>query len=385
MKKRILFVITYLNTGGICRSLQNFLNLYDATAYEVDVFAMVHQGAFKNQFSNCNLLPSNFFIEASVAHLDNQHGMAKATSAILKIADKITNYAVQRSFFRYVGRKLLNNNHYNAVIGFSEGLPSLFVSMMKHPNKIGWIHCDYASYMKVGSGLSEERIYEKLKSVVCVSDYTRESFIGVYPSMQDKTFSIYNIIDDKMIIENSQKDVGVPFDKNYFNIVSIGRIDPVKRLSKVPELARKVLNAGCKIRWYIIGPMGGTPTEYNLTNDNIHKYHVEGTVILLGEKTNPYPFIKQADLLVNTSISEACPYVINEAKILGTPVVCTNFGSAKEFINDGDNGKYGDIHILDQIIVSLVNDEDLLMRIKSKLETFTYNNNYILQKIYSLL
>ena len=47
MKKRILFVVTYLDTGGISRSLQNFLNQYDTTLFDIDVFALIHQGAFK--------------------------------------------------------------------------------------------------------------------------------------------------------------------------------------------------------------------------------------------------------------------------------------------------------------------------------------------------
>ena len=37
MKKHVLFVVTYLNTGGISRSLQNFLNCYDTRLFDVDV------------------------------------------------------------------------------------------------------------------------------------------------------------------------------------------------------------------------------------------------------------------------------------------------------------------------------------------------------------
>ena len=383
--RRVLFVVTYLNTGGISRSLQNILNCYDSSKYEVDVYAMVHQGAFKNQFKNCTLLPKNILVEDSVAHLDQQGGISKVISTFLKIADKVSKYAVQRFLFRRAGRKLLKRKQYDAVIGFSEGLPTLFVSMMNHPNKIGWIHCDYASYMKVGTGLSEEIVYNNLRSIVCVSEYTRSSFVTIYPAMQDKTYTIYNIIDDKMMIEKSKEDVGIPYDKKLFNIVSIGRIDPVKRLSIIPELVRKVVDAGCRIKWYIIGPMGGTATEYVLLKDNIRKYHMEGVVMLLGEKTNPYPFISHADLLVNTSISEACPYVVNESKILQTPVVCTDFGSAKEFLENGENGYYEPIEKMADRIAWLVKNPVELIRLKNNLSSFSYDNNSILEKIYSLI
>lgn len=383
--KRVLFIVTYLNTGGISRSLQNILNCYDSSKYEVDVYAMVHQGAFKGQFNNCTLLPKNILVEDSVAHLDQQGGISKVISALLKTADKITKYAVQRYLFRMSGERLLKRKQYDAVIGFSEGLPSLFVSMMNHPNKIGWIHCDYASYLKVGTGRTEEGVYRNLNSVVCVSEYTRSSFVGIYPAMQDKTYAIYNIIDDKMMVEKSKEDVGVPYDKTLFNIVSIGRIDPVKRLSIVPELAKKVMDVGCSFRWYIVGPNGGSPEEYILLKENIKKYQVEGMVVLLGEKKNPYPYIKDANLLVNTSISEACPYVVNEAKILQTPVVCTDFGSAKEFIDYGVNGYYEPIEKMANRIAWLVKNPDELAKLMNNLGSFTYDNNSILKKIYSLI
>lgn len=383
--KRVLFVVTYLDTGGISRALQNFLNCYDSAAYEVDIFAMVHHGAFKNQFKSCMLLPKSILVEDSVAHLDQQVGVSKMTSAFLKTADKVTKYAVQRFLFRRAGGKLLRRRHYDAVIGFSEGLPSLFVAMMNHPNKIGWIHCDYASYMKVGTGQLEEDVYKNLNSVVCVSEHTRSSFVNIYPAMQDKTYAIYNIIDDKMMVEKSKEDVGVPYDKTLFNIVSIGRIDPVKRLSIVPELARKIIDAGCRFRWYIVGPKSGPSEEYSLLNGNIKKYQVEGVVVLLGEKKNPYPYIKNANLLVNTSISEACPYVVNEAKILQTPVICTDFGSAKEFIDNGKNGYYEPIETMADRISWLIQNPEELAKLKNSLGSFTYDNNPILKKIYSLI
>lgn len=385
MKKRILFIVTYMDTGGISRSLQHFLNWYDTSKFEVDVYAMVHQGAFNGQFNNCTLLPKNMLVEDSVAHLDQQTGLSKVISAFLKTADKVTKYAVQRFLFRRAGRQLLRRKHYDAVVGFSEGLPSLFVSMMNHPNKIGWIHCDYASYMKVGTGRTEEGVYRNLNSVVCVSEYTRSSFVNIYPAMQDKTYAIYNIIDDKMMVEKSKEDVGIPYDKTLFNIVSIGRIDPVKRLSIVPELAKKVMDAGCSFRWYIVGPKGGSPEEYNLLKENVKKYQMEETVLLLGEKTNPYPYIANADLLVNTSISEACPYVVNEAKILGTPVVCTDFGSAKEFIDYGVNGYYEPIEKLANRITWLINNPTELLFLKQNLMSFRFDNQEILNQISKLI
>lgn len=384
MKKRILFVVTYLDTGGISRSLQNFLNCYDTSFYNVDVFAMSHQGVYQGNLKNCTLLPPDRLISATIGRYEHQHGFCKVESLICKVFDKLSGYRFHTLLLRKAGKKLVKATHYDAVIGYSEGLPTRFVSMMEHPNKIGWIHCDYANYLKVGSGISEKEIYESLQSIVCVSRYTRESFIKVYPKLSDRTYAIYNILDDDMMMRKSIEPIAESFDSSFFNIISVGRLDPVKRLSIVPELARKVVDAGYKIRWYVIGPKG-TGGEVRLFEENRKKFRVEEVVFPLGEKANPYPYIAKADLLVNTSISEACPYVINESKILGTPVLCTDFGSAKEFIVYGLNGYYEPIEKMADRIVWLISNSGNINEISEALSNFKYDNKQILQQIDSLI
>lgn len=384
MKKRLLFIITYLNTGGTVRSLQNFLNCYDSSKYDVDVFAMVHSGAYKGQLRNCKVLPPNRIIDASVAHLENQHGWAKLESILLKLINKITEYHFQSFLFKKIGNKLSKQIKYDAIVGYSEGLPTLFVSFINHPNRIGWIHCDYASYLKTVGKKRELNVYQSLNSIVCVSEFTKQSFVNIYPSLDKKTFTIYNLLDDKMMRQKANEATEINYDNISFNLVSIGRIDPIKRLSVIPELARKVLEAGCMIRWHVIGPKG-TSAEFNLLKENIVKYQVEKEVLLLGEKTNPYPYIAHANLLVNTSISEACPYVINEAKILKTPVVCTDFGSAKEFVTNGLNGYSIPIDELADCIIQLIKHPEELKQLRENLASFSYDNDSILQKIYSLI
>lgn len=382
--KTVLIVVTNLSTGGIMRSLQNFLNEYDTKLLAVDVFSLTHQGIYKGTLNNCHLISKNRILDASLARLDRQRGLNRIESLLAKIVNKITKYRFQQRVFNSVANNLLKNKHYDAVIAFSEGVPTAFVACMNHSNKIGWIHCDYDSYYAINNKISEKTIYHALKSVVCVSEYTRNSFLHYFPELSSKTYSIYNVLDEEMMKRLSSQQVGVSFDKNKFNIVSIGRIDPVKQLSTIPELARKILDEGCCVKWYIIGPKG-TNEEYGLLLHNIAKYKVDHVVSLLGELSNPYPYIVHADLLVNTSKSEACPYVINEAKILHTPVVCTDFGSAKEFIENGVNGYYVPLDQMANTIVSLINDKKKLLDLKNNLVDFQYDNDAILRQIYDLL
>jgi glycosyltransferase involved in cell wall biosynthesis len=46
---------------------------------------------------------------------------------------------------------------------------------------------------------------------------------------------------------------------------------------------------------------------------------------MLGEKANPYPYINQCDIYVQTSRYEGKSIAIDEAKCLLKPIVVTNF------------------------------------------------------------
>ena len=57
-------------------------------------------------------------------------------------------------------------------------------------------------------------------------------------------------------------------------------------------------------------------------------------VEFLGYKENPFPYMKNADYLVQLSDDESWCNSITEAKSVGTPIIVTNFESAKEQVID---------------------------------------------------
>lgn len=384
MMKKILFVITNLGHGGTNRSLQNLLNKLDTSLYNADVFVMAHQGPYSSELHNCNLLPKDRYIDALISRLEKRNGFDKYLSIAVKFAAKITKYRFQDFLFKRISTKIANKKHYDAVIAYSEGVPTRFVHYMNHPNKIAWIQCDYASYREFSTSVDDEIIYKTFHSIVCVSDYTKESFLNFYPDFSSNVFSVYPIIDDQLIRKKSLSECDISFDDKKFIIVSIGRIDPIKQISAIPALARDLIDAGSNICWYIIGPVG-THAEYNLLKENLGKYDVQDRVHILGEINNPYGYLIKANLLVNTSLSEANPYVINEAKILHIPVVCTNFGSAKELINYDVNGYYEPLDKLSKRIQYLIDNPEKYNSLREELATFNYDNDKILSKVYFLL
>ena len=74
---------------------------------------------------------------------------------------------------------------------------------------------------------------------------------------------------------------------------------------------------------------------------------MEKTVIILGKRINPYPYIKACDIYVQPSRYEGKAITVLEAQALNKPVIITNYGTASSQLKDGNNG----------IIVSLENQK----------------------------
>ena len=65
---------------------------------------------------------------------------------------------------------------------------------------------------------------------------------------------------------------------------------------------------------------------------------MEGQVIILGKKENPYPYIKACDVYVQPSRYEGNAVTVREAQMLCKPVVVTNYATASCQIQDGVDG-----------------------------------------------
>ena len=65
---------------------------------------------------------------------------------------------------------------------------------------------------------------------------------------------------------------------------------------------------------------------------------LESSVHLLGFYSNPYPFMREADVIVCSSYSEGFSTMVTEALILGKPVVTTPCSGMDELLGDSEFG-----------------------------------------------
>ena len=121
--------------------------------------------------------------------------------------------------------------------------------------------------------------------------------------------------------------------------------------------------------------------------DSINFAGTKDSVVLLGKKTNPYPYIKACDIYVQPSRFEGHSVTVREAQIIGKPVIITNYPTAKSQVQDGVDGVICpmDNERIADAIFSLANDKQKQAQLIEYVSSHDYGNESEVEKIYKLL
>ena len=369
--KKILFVIPEYSHGGTNKSLENLLLFLNKEMYDLSIFCLYEDGGdyYKKVFAPYILRKSKLYYWLH----DNVY-----TRKIIGFFNKVTKRENFTLLYRREVRHLEKKHIFDIVIAYQEGTATEFVSYFKNKNKIAWIHFDYAM-LEGKVNLKKKKVYyDRFKHIVCVSKAALESMLKVHPEYKEKSTYIYNTLNSASVNEASLKSMQVPFDSTCFNIISIGRLVSIKQFQEIPKIVSNIKKQTSRpFCWYIIG--SGSSEEW--IRSEIEKYNVQDTVVLLGPKDNPYPFIRQANLLVCTSVAESFSYVIAEAKILHVPVLSNDFPVAHEVINES-NGWVANLVEMPTSLSNIINNVNSIYKKKEEaIKNYEYSNEAILNKI----
>ncbi len=69
-----------------------------------------------------------------------------------------------------------------------------------------------------------------------------------------------------------------------------------------------------------------------------HEYGMDDCVHFLGFQKPSYPYMKEADIYLNTSEAEGYPLVVCEALCLGLAIVATDISGASEILASSEYG-----------------------------------------------
>lgn len=397
--KKILFVANDLEIGGAERALISLLNTIDNKNFKIDLFLLKHKGDFMNMIpKKINLLPQIDEFATLGVPITDVLKKRKFKHVYGRLIGKIKAWKFKKDnnisgvngvdieySYKYTKKymPMISNDKYDLVVGFST--PFYFVDEKTiGEKKIAWLHTDYSSIP--GDTESELKAWSIYDNIVSISDKVSESFIKKYPTLKEKIVLIENIISPKFIINQADLlDVSneIKIDDNTINLLSIGRFSTVKNFTSIPYICKKILDSGIYIKWYIIG----YGEEEDMIKSEIKKLNMQNNVIILGKKNNPYPYIKQCDIYVQPSKFEGKSVSIIEAKVLGKPVIITNFPTANDqLINNYD----GLIVPMDndgcsEKMIEFIRDKQKVNSIANNCKNTNYGNKEEVEKIYKLM
>lgn len=153
------------------------------------------------------------------------------------------------------------------------------------------------------------------KKLISVSKGVREDLKVEFGIDPEENFVIYNPFDFEEIRELAMKDGNEYEDEDY--IIHVGRFVDAKRHDVLLEAYAK---SKSNLKLLLLG-QGGNEDKIK---DLVKKLNLEDKVIFAGFKSNPYPYIKAAKMMVLSSDFEGLPTVLIESLILDTPVVSTD-------------------------------------------------------------
>lgn len=324
-EKKYLIIIPTKKIGGTNTSLNEFVTYLAKKRVSVDILCLDHQGNFIPD--KCSILSEDMILKALIS--------PKKAFLSANIKEKISIsllYLLQPLKYKlccHELNKITNINEYDVIIAYEEGETTKFVSNIVFDKKIAWIHCDYMRLYEK----KDIKIYKNYSKIICVSNTTRNSFIKCFPEFNNKTFRLYNLLNVDTIL-NKSKSV-IDYKKDKFLIISVGRLDRVKQFDKLPIIAKQLKEKGLEFEWLLIGD--GSRIYKKEILEEIERHSVNDYFKLIGEIKNPYPYMLLADLVVCSSISEACPYVIKEAMVLNKFIISNDFTSANEMLNEYTN------------------------------------------------
>ena len=143
-----------------------------------------------------------------------------------RLGRKIPIFDLRTPMYFFARRKILKDFNPDIVVAYQEGDNAKFVATFGF-KKIAWIHFDYAC--AIPKEQDERVIYSQFDEIVCVSKYTAATFANRYPMLSNKVRHIYNLLDEKRIVQLSQENMSDnSFLTDLFTIISVGRISPEK-------------------------------------------------------------------------------------------------------------------------------------------------------------
>lgn len=348
-KTKVLFVTASTKGGGAERMLFNIIRSLDAN-HVVRLFVTSDEHipeVYKTEKIQC-------------LNADKQHAM----SAFPKLIKDLKHYKPQHVFTTssnigymiILAKKILRADF------------KIYIRCAVTPSEI------YQSDIRtIGLNYVNRLAYNSADLVIAQTDFMRGDLIDKYHIKPSKVKTIRNIVDSSFIQSQSLQNQCSELKSDDYNIVACGALYSVKGFDLLIKALSDLLKETNR-HLYILGEERYEPGYRFFLQSEIDKLGLSQHIHLLGQKVNPYPYFKKANLFVMSSRKEGYPNVVLEALTLGVPVVATDVVDWTGVIKDGKNGYIAKKNNVDSIKEALVKAFNAEFKMESEtIENYNYN------------
>jgi len=352
IKNKILVgIIHQLTMGGAERMMVNILNHFAKEGEEV------HLIIFKNIGSLKELLEPSIIIHDLDASSVKQ-SIPKCLLELYRLKPDtvfsgIGHVNIALAPFISMMRMFLPHTRW---VSRETNIVSMQNKHSKYPQVFDWLY---------------RRVYKNYDVIIAQSEDMRNDLQLNYPSSAAKTIVINNPIDIDRVEMLSNE-----FDFKKINLVNIGILRKTKRHDLMLQTLAKL-----PVNYNLL--LVGDGEEEKCLKDLAEELGITDRVTFEGHKTNPYPYMKKADLFILTSEHEGFPNVLLEANALGLPVIAFACpGGITEIVKNGRNGFHVPNGNVDEMVATIekastyeFDKEDIVAVTRER-----YAHNVILEK-----
>lgn len=369
-----------MEIGGIQKSLIDFLEYLVSLGHDIDLVLWQKGGVLRNK------------IPASVNIIEIEQSTTWRN--IVKEKNVFSKFYLFLSYLKFKFYALIIKKPwlffpkirkcYDVAVCYSQnGYPRFYVidNVSAH-KKYLWYH--HGSYDSIGAGHElNKKYYAEFNQVVTVSDSNKEMLGKYFSAISNNIIVIPNIININKVIRLAEHDV-LDFTRTegFFNLVTVSRFSKEKGIDLSIDIATVLKEKGLQFKWYFIGD-GNSFLEIK---DKIKKQNLEDFCILLGSKKNPYPYIKGANIYIQTSYVESQSITIYEALVLKKIIVATNLPALNEALQHGRLGVLcdPDTSSFVEAITILLNDSIVRQKVTTAVENYLVRNERAYKEINKL-
>lgn len=382
-----------MEIGGVERSLLGLLDSIDYSRLDVDLFIYRHSGELM-QFipSKVNLLPENPIYTTLTRPIVQivREGYWKMALARLYakfqarfFSKRNKNNDENYSIYQYVADATtpilpaINNIVYDLAISFITP-HNIVKDKVNAKRKIAWIHTDYSNVTI--NAERELKTWSAYGYIAAISKEAKKAFISKFPSLSEKVIVIENILSANFVREQALLEK--PELYGQIKLLTVGRFCYPKAFDQAVRICADLVKRGIPVKWYAIGY-----GDEEILRNAIQECGMQKHFIILGKKTNPYPYIAACDIYVQPSRYEGKAVTVREAQVLGKPVVITAFNTSASQLIDGYDGLIVpmDIDGAASGIEYLIKNKSLQEEFRKNMAATDYSNTKEINLIYNLL